>query len=152
MIQLNRILLPTDFSDHSLQAGHYAVELAKRFEAQIHLLHVIESPMLAMPSPGAPLPESVLSDLEGNAKKQLQNWLATELKPIRVTRQTLYGTPFVEIVRYSKDQQIDLIVLGTHGLSGLTHALIGSVAEKVVRKAPCPVLTVRKQGHQFVMP
>ena len=62
------------------------------------------------------------------------------------------GTPFVEIVRHAKENDVDLIVMGTHGRTGLVHALIGSVAEKVVRKAPCPVLTVRPEGHQFIMP
>jgi nucleotide-binding universal stress UspA family protein len=62
------------------------------------------------------------------------------------------GIPFVEIVRHARKKNIDLIVIGTHGRTGLDHMLLGSVAEKVVRKAPCPVLTVRPEGHQFVMP
>lgn len=70
----------------------------------------------------------------------------------RVDRVIRMGTPFVEIVRYAKEKEIDLIVMGTHGRTGVVHALIGSVAEKVVRKAPCPVLTVRPEGHQFVLP
>jgi nucleotide-binding universal stress UspA family protein len=68
---------------------------------------------------------------------------------VRVCRQ---GTPFLEIVRYAKEHEMDLIVLGTHGRSGLAHVLMGSVAERVVRKSPCPVLTVRPTEHQFVMP
>jgi nucleotide-binding universal stress UspA family protein len=62
------------------------------------------------------------------------------------------GSPKVEVVRYARSQGIDLIVLATHGRSGLAHVIIGSVAESVVRTAPCPVLTVRPEGHQFVMP
>jgi nucleotide-binding universal stress UspA family protein len=69
-----------------------------------------------------------------------------------VERVVRTGTPFVEIVRYAREKDIDVIVMGTHGHSGLVHAMIGSVAEKVVRKAGCPVLTVRPEGHQFVMP
>ncbi len=153
MIELGQILIPTDFSDYSRQASEYACELAKRFDAQIHVLHVIQPLVAAMPSPGAPIPESLLADAERAAEEQLQQWLATEFEQVsQVTRATMRGTPFVEIVRYSKDHEIDLIVIGTHGRSGLTHALIGSVAERVVRKAPCPVLSVRPQGHQFVMP
>lgn len=153
MIELGQILIPTDFSDSSRQAAEYGCELAKRFGAQIHLLHVIEPLVAAMPSAGAPLPESLLTDAERTAEKQLQEWHATEFEQAsQVTRAAIRGTPFVEIVRYSKDHEIDLIVIGTHGRSGLMHALIGSVAERVVRKAPCPVLSVRPQGHQFVMP
>jgi nucleotide-binding universal stress UspA family protein len=70
----------------------------------------------------------------------------------QVVREVQSGPPFVEIVRYAKEHDVDLIVMGTHGRTGIAHALIGSVAEKVVRKAPCPVLTVRPEGHQFVMP
>ena len=62
------------------------------------------------------------------------------------------GVPFLEIIRYAKELEIDLIVLGTHGRTGLAHVLLGSVAERVVRKSPCPVLTVHPKGHQFVMP
>jgi nucleotide-binding universal stress UspA family protein len=69
-----------------------------------------------------------------------------------VVRELRKGSPFLEIVRYAKDKNIDLIVLGTHGRSGLSHVLLGSVAERVVRKAPCPVLTVRHPEHEFVMP
>ena len=153
MIKLSNILIPTDFSEHSERAGEYACELARRFGAAIHLLHVIESPIMAMPSPGAPLPDALLRDLQGDAEKQLHTWLSDQLKEVKeVTRLVKHGAPFVEIVRYGKDKNVDLIVLGTHGRGGLTHALIGSVAERVVRKAPCPVLTVRPHGHQFVMP
>ena len=69
-----------------------------------------------------------------------------------MVRELRKGSPFLEIVRYAKDKNIDLIVLGTHGRSGLSHVLLGSVAERVVRKAPCPVLTVRHPEHEFVMP
>ena len=69
-----------------------------------------------------------------------------------VTREVLMGHPFVEIIRYAREQDVDCIVLGTHGRSGLSHLLLGSVAERVVRKAPCPVLTVRHPEHEFVMP
>jgi nucleotide-binding universal stress UspA family protein len=68
---------------------------------------------------------------------------------VRTARQ---GVPFLEILLYAKEQEIDLIVIGTHGRSGLAHVLLGSVTEKIVRKASCPVLTVRPEGHQFVMP
>lgn len=71
---------------------------------------------------------------------------------VSVVREIRVGTPFVEIVRYAKSSDVDLIVIGTHGRSGLAHVLLGSTAERVVRKAPCPVLSVRPEGHDFVMP
>lgn len=153
MLKLQRILLPTDFSDASLQAGEYACELASRFGAAVDVLYVLESPAVAMPSPGAPLPEVLLAEWHRHGDSQLKEWMAAELGQLpRVERVLKEGTPYVEIVRYAKEQNADLIVLGTHGRSGLAHALLGSVAERVVRKAPCPVLTVRPAGHQFVMP
>jgi nucleotide-binding universal stress UspA family protein len=87
------------------------------------------------------------------AHAELEEWNDPDFEHAkRVTRSVIRGTPFVEIVRYAREQNVDLIVMGTHGRTGLEHALIGSVTEKVVRKAPCPVLTVRPEGHQFVMP
>ena len=71
---------------------------------------------------------------------------------IRVTGCVVLGTPFVKIITVAREEDVDLIVMGTHGLTGLTHIPIGSVAEKVVRKAPCPVLTVKHPEHEFVMP
>ena len=75
-----------------------------------------------------------------------------EARQGRIVRSMEDGVPFLEIVRYAKEHEIDLIVLATHGRSALAQVLLGSVAERVVRKAPCPVLTVRPEGHQFVMP
>jgi nucleotide-binding universal stress UspA family protein len=71
---------------------------------------------------------------------------------LTVVREIRQGSPFLEIIRYAKEKNIDLIVLGTHGRSGLAHVMLGSVAERVVRIAPCPVLTVRHPEHEFVMP
>ena len=153
MIKLDNILIPTDFSDYSRPAAEYACALAKQLGGKIHVVHVFESPIMAMLSPDDPFPETLLADMEGNANKKLHAWYFPELEQIAdVTRALIHGSPFVEILRYSRDNNIDLIVLGTHGRSGLMHVLIGSVAEKIVRKASCPVLTVRPHGYQFVMP
>jgi len=150
MIQLERILVPTDFSECSERARSYAVEIAKRFEAELHLLHAV--PPIAIPAYMGYVPDELVEPKEG-ARKSLQQWDTPALQDVKsVERVVVLGTPFVEIVRYAREQNVDLIVMGTHGHSGLTHALIGSVAEKVVRKASCPVLTVRPEGHQFVMP
>jgi nucleotide-binding universal stress UspA family protein len=150
MIELKRILLPTDFSECSERARSYACELAKRFAAELHLLHVVAP--VSLPGYVGPVPEELLHPEEG-ARAQLEEWNDPAFEQIQgVVRAITTGTPFVEIVRYARDREVDLIVMGTHGWSGLTHMLLGSVTEKVVRKASCPVLTVRPEGHQFVMP
>ncbi len=150
VIKLERILVPTDFSDSSAQARAYACELASRFDAEIHLLHVA-TPIMPPGYMGA-VPQEWLHP-EENARRELEEWDDPRLGEAKgVVRTTVAGTPFIEIVRYARDREIDLIVMGTHGLSGLAQTLIGSVAERVVRKAPCPVLTVRLHSHQFVMP
>ena len=154
MIQLARILLPTDFSEFSSEATKYACALAEQFDAELHLLHVLEihqstTPDFAM---GLALPSRTKESRKA-AEKTLENVLDSKWAEGRkVVKAILEGTPFLEIIRCAKEYDIDLIVMGTHGRSGLVHVLIGSVAEKVVRKAPCPVLTVRPEGHQFVMP
>jgi nucleotide-binding universal stress UspA family protein len=153
MITLKRILVPTDFSDFSKQAARYGCELAARFESNIDLLHVIELPVMAMPSPGAPLPDELIAGAETHAKEEIERWLTPEMRAgLDISHHVCRGAPFLEIVRFALENNSDLIVIGTHGRTGLVHALIGSVAEKVVRKAPCPVLSVRPEGHQFVMP
>lgn len=152
MIDLKRILLPTDFSENAKTAQNYAVDLAKKFGAELHLLHVSVDMLAMVPEPGMNFlpPGDYLRDMQNAAKAALEKVEpGDDLKTVRDVR---LGTPFVEIVRYAKDENIDLIVIGTHGRSGLAHALMGSTAEKVVRKAPCPVLTVRPGAHQFVLP
>lgn len=155
MIKLQRILLPTDFSEYSAAARLYACAFAEQFGAQLHVLHVIQDLAPLVPEPGAALasPIDYLRELELNANAMLErvidpSWAAGKTI-VRAVRQ---GPPFLEIIRYAKEFDIDLIVLGTHGRGGLAHMLLGSVAEKVVRKAPCPVLTVRHPEHEFVAP
>jgi nucleotide-binding universal stress UspA family protein len=151
MIKLEKILTPTDFSDPSQQALTYACELAKRFGAELHLLHVVQPPT-TIAVYGTALPDEILHP-EPAAQKELEKLEVPDADQIReVVREVRNGPTFVEIVRYAKAVDVDLIVMGTHGRGGIVHALLGSVAEKVVRKAPCPVLTVRDKGHQFVMP
>ena len=136
---LERILFPTDFSDTAEYARGHARELALRFQARLHLLHVVADP--------------VSQDRAGEVESQAEERLGElPFRGIDVQRTTRAGHVFVEIVRYAADNQIDLIVMGTHGHGPVAHLLLGSVADKVVRKAPCPVLTVRKPGHAFVMP
>lgn len=156
MIRLARILLPTDFSKYSSEATKYACALAEKFDAELHLLHVLETHLSSTPefAAGLALPTTVKENRAACEKAMLAVLDAAwaQSRRSKIVRAITEGTPFVEIVRYAKDQSIDLIVLGTHGRSGLAYVLMGSVAERVVRKAPCPVLTIRPEGHQFVMP
>jgi nucleotide-binding universal stress UspA family protein len=151
MIALKRILVPTDFSDCSDAALKYGRALCQAFDAKLHLLHVIQDPYTqpwAAEAFPAPLGE-MLEQWQEQARQRLAT-LLPEADRAGATIATVVGSPFYEIVRYATEQQIDLIVLGTHGRGPLSHMLLGSVTEKVVRKAPCPVLTVRHPQHEFV--
>jgi nucleotide-binding universal stress UspA family protein len=142
MIALRNVLLAVDFSDSCLKATEYAVTLANRFGATLHLLHVIEDPVVYLPmfeSYGLPPREQ----FETYAQDRLENWITgAQTEGLKLELGWRHGAPHIEIVEYAEDSKIDLIVLGTHGRGMAAHLLLGSVAEKVVRKAPCPVLTV----------
>lgn len=156
MIQLNRILVPTDFSEFSRPALDYGCAIAARFESELHLLHVVPDPAMLVPEAAAFSVESMQDQTDALtaeahtrlAKLPSDGW--DNGKP--VVREVRVGPAFLEIIEYSREQDIDLIVIGTHGRTGLMHVLMGSVAERIVRKSPCPVLTVKPAGHQFVMP
>jgi nucleotide-binding universal stress UspA family protein len=153
-IAIQRILLPTDFSTYSATATHYACELATRFDAELHLLHTLEAHLASTPlfAMGLALPQ-YLHESRAAAEKALARVLDPQWTAGRkIVPAVVEGSRKVEIVRYARTQAIDLIVLATHGRSGLAQVILGGVAESVVRTAPCPVLTVRPEGHQFVMP
>ena len=153
-IRLRKILLPTDFSKYSAAATSYACELATKFDAELHLLHTLETHLASTPNfgLGLDLPKYV-SESKAAAEKSLAGILDPTWAASRtVVKAMVEGSPKTEIIAYARKHNIDLIVLATHGRSGLAHVLMGSVAESVVRTAPCPVLTVRSEGHQFVMP
>jgi len=151
MIALERILVPTDFSGCSDAALKYGRALNETFGATLHLLHVVQDPYTqpwAAEAFPTPLGE-MLVQWEAQARQRLATLLPEGDRAGAVIA-TIVGSPFYEIVRYATEQQIDLIVIGTHGRGPLGHMLLGSVAEKVVRKAPCPVLTVRHPQPEFV--
>ena len=156
MIQIKRLLVPTDFSEHSEQAALYAVELAKRFQAdEVHCLHVSDIPadLLATSAYTMTGPsQEFIEQVRQENRKNLEAFAKNRLAGVPVRTAFLEGRPFVEIIRYARDHEIDLVVIATHGRTGLTHALFGSVAEKVVRKAPCPVLVVKRDEREFVLP
>ena len=144
MALIHRILVPTDFSDGARHALDYAVEQARAFAASLVLAHAHTPPMIYAPE-GVML--TPLWD-EPELRAQLADSLAKLAAEVRergiaeVSTQLLDGTPWQEIVRAAAEDKCDLIVMGTHGRGGLKHLFLGSVAERVVRKAPCPVLTV----------
>ena len=155
MPAFENILLATDFSEPSAAALDYAKALADKFGSRIHVLHVLEdlaahawtTEVYVAALPG------VHEEMERQARERLDAVMPADLRERYRTKTELRtGSPFVEIVRYARDERIDLIVLGTHGRGPIAHMLLGSVAERVVRKAPCPVLTVRPSPHAFVLP
>lgn len=155
MLKLQRLLVTTDFSKFSDHALSYACAIAQQFGAELHLLHVLEDLGGLLPEPGVFVPASSedVAALKETTLKELEKLPPAELaKDLAVVREVRQGSAFVEIVRYAREKDIDLIVIATHGRTGLAHVLLGSVAERVVRKAPCPVLTVRHPEHEFVMP
>lgn len=142
------IVVPTDFSPASERAIMHARELAERFGASVLLLHVVEDPyaaaawseaFLAMPDIREPLRQEALKRLEE---------AASAFAGLPTTMEAVVGTPAATIVKAAADRSADLIVMGTHGRSGVAHLLLGSVAERVIRLAPCPVLTVRESQGQ----
>jgi universal stress protein A len=137
MQTISRILLATDFSRSSEQALGYAEELARRFGAELVVLHVDEALSTV---PGSDLAETRRAAADGELQE-----LAIELRAKDVPARALLrpGLASGEIVATAKAEHADLVVMGTHGRTGLAHALLGSVAERVLRTAPCPVLTVR---------
>tara|TARA_R110002072_G_scaffold243821_2_gene403111 strand:+ start:101749 stop:102204 length:456 start_codon:yes stop_codon:yes gene_type:complete len=151
MITLKKILVPTDFSEHSNKAAVYGAELARKFGAELHLMHAIEATPLIY-GEGAYVAPETEAEIEAAVTEQLEKQLAGSAEGLTIVRKIEHGHPFVETIRYAKENDIGLIVVGTHGRGAIAHMLLGSVAEKVVRKAPCPVLAVRDKEHDFVMP
>ena len=155
MIDLHRILVPTDFSKHSHNALTYAAAFAEKFGAELYLLHVVQDLALFIPEAVSVAPPVTppIEQMTAAVKEALQRAVREEkLDRFTVHCEVREGTPFYEIIQFAKESDIDLIIMGTHGHSGLVHVLLGSVTEKVVRKAPCPVLTVRDPEHEFVHP
>lgn len=151
MINLKTILVPTDFSECSDAALRYGRALASAFGATLHLLHVVQDPYTqpwAAEAFPAPLGD-MLNEWQAQARDRLCKVIPEAERPTTMVT-TVVGSPALEIVRYASEQGIDLIVIGTHGRGPFGHMLLGSVAERVVRKAPCPVLTVRHPQHEFV--
>ena len=155
-IEFRRILYPTDFSELSLAALTYATQLTEAFDAQLYCLHVVDdayqywSAMGPESIPVGPPPENLI-ELAGTRMEQFRAEHLVDLPREPITHVTM-GRPFAEIIAYSRNNEIGLIVMGTHGRGAIAHMLLGSTTEKVVRKAPCAVMTVRAPDQDFVMP
>jgi len=154
-INLQQILCPVDFSSYSDHAMRYAAAMADKFNAHLTLLHVVAPMVAALPGEAA-LPEMAqlrTGEIERSCCERMEQAAGSLALPGKqVDCKVLNGVPYLEIIRFAREHATDLIVLGTHGRTGIAQLLIGSVAERVVRKAPCPVLTVKHPQHEFVMP
>ncbi|OPX99196.1 MAG: hypothetical protein A4E62_02331 [Syntrophorhabdus sp. PtaU1.Bin002] len=148
-----KVLCAVDFSEFTNQIVAYASEVAKRFDSELHLIHIIPNLNYFTPYESFLTPENLVAierNIEGEVEKDFDKIIKKLDMPVKKAIKT--GVTFVEIIDYIKTEDIDLVVIGTHGRSGIEHILIGSVAEKVVRKSPCPVLTIRPKGKTFSMP
>ncbi len=154
MVSIKSILVPTDFSDYSKAALPYAVDIARKYGAKLYILHIFDEELLS----------PIFFEVGGTAQEyfeRLQDRFeaavddftsGVDMTDVEFEAQLGNGTPFVEIIKFARENGVDLIVMGTHGRTGIAHALLGSVTEKVVRKAPCPVMVVRHPEFKFEMP
>ncbi len=147
-IQVKKILVPIDFSEYSKSALKYATSFAEIFHSELVLIYVIE-PVIYPPdfSMGQISIPAVDLEMDKRAKEELEKLAQTEFNSsIKVTTMVKTGKPFVEIIETAKEEEVDLIIISSHGHSGVEQILFGSTAEKVVRKSTCPVLTIRRES------
>ena len=144
MPQIRQILVPVDFSDHSARALDLAVSLAQAFGARLHLLHCYPIQLGGISPYGLVVPESLDRDVREAATRRLAEWREkASAAGVEVESEVTPIFPSEAIAAQAESTGADLIVMGTRGLSGLRHVLLGSVAERTLRTAPCPVLTVK---------
>jgi nucleotide-binding universal stress UspA family protein len=143
MFKVKNILLPTVFSKISLTAAEYAVELAGQYQSKLHILNVLEKtpPILAIRSLDLSR-EKIIESIDNDAKQQLEECVKKikKMGDVEVIPAIRKGVDYEEIIKYSKEKKIDIIVIATHGRTGILHTLLGSVAEKVIRYSKIPVL------------
>ena len=153
-MKIRTILFPTDFSQGARAAMDPAISLARDYEAKLILLYVIQDISIAeWYIPSSLSVTDLIEDMQKSAWNEMEKWGAEAAVKIKdVEKMVVRGVPFVEIIKIAKEKNADLLVIGTHGRTGIDHMLFGSTAEKVVRKASCPVLTVKIPGKEFKMP
>ena len=150
----SRILLPTDFSDCSAEAANVVKLLAERFGSAITILHVLDEPAALDPMFRGDVPLELLRGrMEKFAKESMEAFVSAHFSGYSKFDTILAaGIPYREIIGKARECGAGLIVIGTHGRTGVEHVIFGSTAEKVVRYSPCPVLTVRKGGKEYIHP
>jgi universal stress protein A len=149
LFRLKRILVPVDFSDCSKKALAYAVPFAKQFGSEIVLTHVVQ-PFIPAPEMSAGDTTAIVAQMREGGKSELEKLRLSVTKDVKITTVLRIGHPAHEIVKAAAEADADLILLSTHGRTGLGRVFFGSVAEHVTRYARCPVLTVREREHEFV--
>jgi len=159
MREPKRIMVGIDFSEYSREAARYAAFLSQKLGAEIDFVHVCTMPAFANTGYGSYAPLQVneyvcrQKEIEAEHVNELKRFVAEfETPELKLSYFVLTGNPQAEILRHAVDRQIDLIVVGSHGRTGLSQILIGSVAEKILRRARCPVLTVKLSHQDFVLP
>lgn len=143
--KINRILVPIDFSTHSKNALNYAVSIASNFKSELILVYVVEPTIYPADfSFGQVAVPSIENELRERGKVELDNLVTTSIPADLSSKSVIRtGKPFLEIIKTAIEENVDMIIIATHGHSKVEHLLFGGTTEKVVRKAPCPVLIVR---------
>jgi len=146
MLNFKVIIVPTDFSDRSLRALPYAVSLADRFDARLKIVYVNEPTLQVSDVAWVGVDDRAASEEHvEKARRTLEKIVLDQVpREVRVDAEVISGDPVDTVVEFARDSGADLIVMATHGRGGLSHVLMGSVAEQIVRKAPCPVLTLKQ--------
>lgn len=156
MHMIKSILYPTDFSERSRAAIPMVKLFMEKFSAELHVIHVVdESFQYWMAGADSAVPVMISeSEIMDTAQSQMNKFVDEYLQELQDNLKTklVPGRPFLQIIQYAREQDISLIIIPTHGHGALASMLLGSVTEKVVRKAPCPVLTIRHQDYKFEMP
>ena len=153
MLTIRRIMFPTDFSEPAEYAWPYALTFAQEFGAEVHVLHVVAPPPRLTEAYTVTFdPEGTVQAVMADANTALDGQIeAAKSRGLLFRREVRVGVDYREIIDYAVKHDIDLIVMATHGRTGLAHVLLGSVAEKIVRKAPCPVLTIKHPSLKVPM-
>ncbi len=149
-MKVEKILFPTDFSEGSSLALPFAVDLSKHYNSKLYILHVIYDVAKATNSHIPHVSSDELyKEMSAWAQEEIENCCIEEIRGLpNVEKVVLKGIPYEEVIKFAEKQKIDMIVMGTYGRKGLERFLFGSTAERVVRRAPCPVMTVRVSEHR----